>query len=592
MRNRIKPKHKKNLEDTMCKRGLGIFVITITAVFCFVACSILQNDSFDILITNGKIINGTGNPWFYGDVGIKDNTIIAIGNLSGETAATVIDAEGLVVAPGFIDMHTHCDDGLGESSSNANLNYLIQGTTTVRTGSCGSGTYKIAETKAAWEKQGIGTNAVLLVGNIPIREKILGDEQSRAPTPEEIKQMQELVQQAMHEGAWGISTGLEYGGYNEVVTTEEVIAITEPVAEYDGVYTSHMRDEAAKILDAIKETIRIGEATGVPVNCTHIKATGKNNWGLMGDAVKLINEARARGIMVTADQYPFIQGAPIEFITELVDIPKDMAPFAELRNEIRTREISQVEREQKRHKYVEELQKALKDPEKRTRIKEATYEKRTENPSAVARWGWHDFRIKVADNNAHLVDQMLVDIIEEQNRDGFDVVADLIIDEPDILFASGSQSEEDMRHAMVQNWVMVSSDGGAYPLIKESDPPQRNHPRDFSSQAIVLRKFVREENLLTLEDAVRKMTSLPAQFLKMKDRGVLLEGYKADITIFNPETVQDKATYANAHQYATGIEYVIVNGKVSVNKGKFNGSLNGKVLLKPRQQVKKSQKNS
>jgi N-acyl-D-aspartate/D-glutamate deacylase len=567
----------------MYQRATGLFGIAAIAIFSFIACSNLQNDSYDILILNGKIVNGTGNPWFYGDVGIRDSSIVAIGDLSDKTAATVIDAEGLIVSPGFIDMHTHCDDrGLGEPSSNANLNYLIQGTTTVRTGSCGSGTYKIAETKKAWENRGIGTNAVLLVGNIPIREKIMGDDQQRAPTQTEVRQMQELVRKAMQEGAWGISTGLEYGGYNKVVTTEEVIAITHPVAEFDGVYTSHMRDEAALMLDAIKETIRISEETGVPVNCTHIKATGKLNWGLMREAVNLINEARACGIPVTADQYPYLQGSPIGFITELVDIPDDMKPFAELRKKLWDREFSENEREQIRQQYVRELQNALRDPDKRDQLRASTYEDRPENPSAVARWGWQDFRIKVALENHHLVDRMLLDIIQEQNRDGFDVVADLILDEPDILFASGSQSEEDMRHAMVQDWVMVSSDGGALPIVQDTDKPVRGHPREFGSQTIVLRKFVREENLLTLENAVRKMTSLPAQYLKMNDRGLLVEGYKADVTIFNPETVRDNATYDNAFKYATGVEYVIVNGKVSVDKGKFNGALNGKVLLKPK----------
>jgi len=564
----------------MCKRSFGEFVIALIAACFFFACSNSQSGRFDILIKNGKIVNGSGNPWFYGDVGIKDNTIVAIGDLIGETAATIIDAEGLVVSPGFIDMHTHCDDGLNRSDSNANLNYLIQGTTTVRIGACGAGTNKIAETKAAWEKQGIGTNAVLLVGDGPVRRAAMGDDLLRSPTPEEIEHMQELVRQAMREGAWGISTGLEYGGSNKVVTTEEVIAITQPVAEFEGIYTSHIRDEAALILDAIKETIRIGEETGVPVNVTHIKATGKYNWGLMKDAIQLIKDARARGVMVTADQYPFIQGAPIDFITGLADIPADMEPLAKLRKKMRSREISDEERKQVRQQYVVELQQALKDPAKRECIKESTYEKRLENPSSVARWGWQDFRIKVADKNAHLVDKMLVDIIKEQNRDGFDVVADLIIDEPDILFAAGSQSDDDMRYAMQQDWVMVSSDGSALPIVKDMEKPVRGHPRPFSSQAIVLRKYVREENLLTLENAVRKMTSLPAQFLKMKDRGLLLVGYKADVAIFNPETVRDNATYDNARQYATGVEYVIVNGKISVDKGKFNGSLNGKVLLK------------
>jgi len=217
----------------------------------------------------------------------------------------------------------------------------------------------------------------------------------------------------MREGAWGISTGLEYGGYDKFVTTEEVIALTQPVAQIDGIYNSHIRDEAARILDAVRETIRIGEEKGVPVNVSHIKVTGKQNWGLMKNTVQLINEARARGVMVTADQYPFVQGAPIDFITELLDLPEDMEPFAKLREKIWNREISDDEREQTRQQYVAELQQALKDPSKRNRIKESTYEERPDNPSAVARWGWQDFRIKVADKNAQLVDKMLVDIIQE-----------------------------------------------------------------------------------------------------------------------------------------------------------------------------------
>ena len=574
------PKNNRIKEETMYKKGLGVFVIVLAAVFCFAAGKTVQEGGFDILIKNGKIINGTGNPWYYGDIGIIDDKIVEIGNLSGKEASLVIDAKGLVVSPGFIDMHTHCDRGLGEPGSNANLNYLMQGTTTVRTGSCGSGTYKIAETKEAWERQGIGTNAVLLVGHNPVRRAAMGEEQLRSPAPEEVKNMQELVRQAMREGAWGISTGLEYGGYDKFVTTEEVIEVTKAVAEFGGVYTSHIRDEASRILDAIKETIRIGEETGVPVNVTHIKATGKYNWGLMKDAIQLIKDARARGVMVTADQYPFIQGAPIGSITSLIDVPANMEPLAELRRTMRNRQLSAGERKQARQEYVKELQKALADSTKRELLKQSTYEKRPDNPSSVARWGWQDFRFKVSEKNAHLVNRPFVDVIEEQKRDGFDVVADLILDEPGILFAAGSQSDDDMRHAMQQEFVMVSSDGGALPPVKETDKPVLGHPRQFSSQAIILRKYVREENLLTLEAAIRKMTSLPAQYIKMDDRGLLLEGYKADITIFNPDTVRDNASWDNAYQYATGVEYVIVNGKISVDKGKFNGALHGKVLLK------------
>jgi N-acyl-D-aspartate/D-glutamate deacylase len=229
---------------------------------------------------------------------------------------------------------------------------------------------------------------------------------------------------------------------------------------------------------------------------------------------------------------------------------------------------------------VEELQKALSDERTRERIRQSTYEIREADPSSVARWGWQDFRIKVAVKNAPLLEKTLDEIIEEQNRDGFDIVADLILDEPDMLFASASQSPDDMRHALVQDWVMIASDGEGFPTMDESAAPVRAHPRSFASQSIALRKFVREERLLTLGDAIRKMTSLPAQFLGMKDRGLLLEGFKADVAIFDPETVRDNATYADARKYATGVQYVIVNGRISIENGNHRGALNGRVLLK------------
>ena len=235
-----------------------------------------------------------------------------------------------------------------------------------------------------------------------------------------------------------------------------------------------------------------------------------------------------------------------------------------------------------RARFVAALQAALRDPAARERLRHSTYEQRLDNPSAVARWGWQDFRIKVAVANAHLLEKNIAELVEEEGRDGFDIVADLILSEPDMLFAAASQSPDDMRHAMVQDWVMISSDGITAPATGPGEPPTRAHPRSFASQSIALRKFVREEKLLTLEDAVRKMTSLPAQLLDMKDRGLLLEGYKADIAVFDPETVRDNATYDNARQYATGVRYVVVNGQVSVTDGAFNGTLAGKVLLKPR----------
>ena len=300
----------------MFKRWLIIFSTLIMAFSSFNVCSIGGKGKFDILIKNGKIVDGTANPWFYGDIGITGDTIAEIGDLTGKTAAKTIDARGLVVSPGFIDLHTHCDRGLGEPDSNVNLNYLIQGTTTVVTGSCGGGTFKIAETKDKWEKQGIGTNAVHLIGHATVRRAVMGME-PREPTSEELEKMQSIVRQAMKEGAWGMSTGLEYipGRY---ATTEEIIAITKVVGEFGGVYASHMRYETDRVLEAIKETIRIGEETGVRVDTSHFKVMGKNLWGLlMKDAVKLINDARARGIYYVADMYPYDQagGCPLISIT-------------------------------------------------------------------------------------------------------------------------------------------------------------------------------------------------------------------------------------------------------------------------------------
>lgn len=561
----------------MNKRWLTVFITLVLLVFSLTACTKKGVEEFDILIKNGTIVDGTGNPLFLGDIGITGDTIVEVGDLSGKAAVKTIDAEGLVVSPGFIDMHTHCDGGLGRVDSNANLNYLSQGVTTVVTGNCGGGTFKITETKAKWEEQGIGTNAVMWVGFGTVREAVMKVE-PRAPTSEELDKMKSILRQAMQEGAWGMSTGLEYipDRYSK---TEEVIAMTSVVGEFDGVYSSHMRDECAPV-KGIEETIRISEETGVRVNIAHFKVCGKDYWGLMmKDAVKVVNEARARGIYITADQYPYVQSAPIGVIMSILRIPRDMEPLAELRGKMRSRDLDEAERKNFRKQYMDELRKALDDESKREQIRKMTVEGLPHDPSAVAMWGWHNETILIADKNTHLMGKNISDLAKEQNRDAFDIVVDLVLDEPDMLYSGGSMSEDDLQYALKQDWVMVSSDGGASPIKKEDDEPRRGHPRGYGSQTKVLRKYVREEKLLTLEDAIRKMTALPASFLQMKDRGLLKKGYKADVVIFDSETVRDNSTYADSRQYPTGIESVIVNGKMSIENSKFNDTLNGKVLL-------------
>jgi len=295
-----------------------------------------QGKDFDLLVINGKVIDGTGNPWFYGDIGIIGDTIAEVGDLKGKSAGTVIDAQGKAVCPCFIDMHTHCDSGLGAASTNVNLNYLTQGVTAVVTGNCGSGTYKIAETKAAWEKNGIGSNAVMLVGFGTLRTEALGVE-DRKPTPEELDKMKTLMKQGMEEGAWGLSTGLQYIP-DRYADTEEVIAITRIVRDYGGIYTSHQRDEEAHLVEAVEETIRIGRETGVRVNSAHFKCAGKDNWGIMEEAVKAINKARAEGVYITADMYPYDKAATTPLLA-IFNSPKDWEDFKGFKEKIQDESI-------------------------------------------------------------------------------------------------------------------------------------------------------------------------------------------------------------------------------------------------------------
>ncbi len=562
----------------MFKRWLTIIVSLVVLVFSCLACTKKEAKKFDLLITNGKIVDGTGSPGFSGDIGIIGDTIVEMGELSGKAAVRTIDAQGKVISPGFIDLHTHCDSGLGSVESNVNLNYLTQGVTTVVTGNCGgSVSLKVAETKTKWEEQGIGTNAVFLVGHGTIRRAVMGTE-PREATDEEIEKMKAILRQSMEEGAWGISTGLEYvpGLYAK---TEEVIDLAKVVSEFGGVYSNHKRSEREYVREAVEETIRIGEEGNLRVDISHLKLCGKNYWGLMGDVLKLINDARNRGIYITADMYPY-NTASSGPISSFIGFPEDMEPLTGLRKKMRDRNLSKEERGKFKEQYMGELEKALSDPSKRAQIKEATSLGLPlglhHRPSAFARWGWDSFPVVITKKNTHLLGKVISELAEEQNRDPFDIVEELFLDEKDELhLATGAMSEDDMKLAMKEDWLMFSSDGSAQ--VFDSERPV--HPRNYGSFPRVFRKYVREEGVMIMEDAVRRMTSLPASFLQMKDRGQLTKGYKADIVIFDSETIRDNATHADSRLYSTGIEYVIVNGNISIENGKYNDSLAGKLLL-------------
>ena len=558
----------------MFKRSLTILAVITVIVFSCLVCTKKEVEKFDILITNGNIVDGTGSPGFSGDIGIIGDTIVEIGDLSGKAANKTIDAQGLAVSPGFIDMHTHCDSGLGQPETKANLNYITQGVTTAVTGNCGgSVSLKVAETKSKWEKQGIGTNAVFQVGHGTIRRAVMGME-PREATDEEIEKMQAILRQAMEEGAWGMSTGFEYvpGLYANI---EEVIALGKVVSEFGGIYSTHKRSEREYVREALKDNFQIGKESGVRVNISHLKLCGKNYWGLMKDVVKLINDARAEGIYVVADMYPYNMAATNR-LTNTFNFPENMEPLAELKKKMRDRNLPKEEREKSREQYMDELEKALADKSKRAQIKEATVVGWPNRPSGIATWGWDSYAIVHAKKNTHLIGEVISDLAEEQKRDPFDILVGFFKEEgDDMILSGGALSEDDMKLAMKEDWLMFSSDGSALAY----DPERPVHPRNYGSFPRVLRKYVREEGVMTMEDAVRRMTSLPASLLQMKDRGQLVRGYKADIAIFDPETVRDNATYADSHQYSTGIEYVIINGNISIENGKYNDSLAGKLLL-------------
>lgn len=545
---------------------------------------------FDIIIKNGKIIDGSGNPWYSAAVGIKGNTIAAIGNLTQRTAMDTIDARGLVVCPGFIDVHTHCDRGLGNPGTTANINFITQGVTTVVTGNCGSGSFQFAETCKQWEDIGIGTNAVMLVGFGTIRTAVMGVD-VRSPTQEELDRMKSILRQAMTEGAWGLSVALQYIP-DRFATTEEVIAMTEVVDEFGGVLNSHQRSEEVEVVAAVKETIHIGQETGVRVNASHLKASGKNNWGMLRDVASLIDTARDRGVYVTADLYTYPQCVYSPLVM-VFNVPDEMEPLSKLvdmidyyyilrrmgisaEDYVKTGKPKPMPRSVLLERYADTLADALNEDTNREQIRALTLEGAPDKLNWVPMFGWDSFTIVESKKHPHLIGRIISDIAREQGRESFDLAAELLIEEKnDLIISVFAMSEEDISFALKQDGVMVGSDSGAAPFR----PGTKGHPGSFGTFARVLRKFVREENLLSIENAIRKISSLPAQFLGMKNRGLVLEGFKADIVIFNPETVRDNSTYMDSHQLSSGIEYVLINGKVSIEKGRYNNTLNGKVLL-------------
>ena len=499
---------------------------------------------FDILIKNGTIVDGTGNPAFHADVAIKDGYIIAIGRLDGVRAGHVIDADGRVVVPGFIDVHTHTDRLI--DSEPGVLNYLLQGVTTVVGGNCGGSRYPLRDLFQSVEQNGIAINFASLIGHNTIRREVMGAS-DRSPTRQELERMQELVRQEMKAGGIGFSVGLGYvpGRYS---TTEEVIALTREIAPFGGVFATHMRDQGTHIQEAIEESVRIGREAGVPVQISHIKLATEDVWGEYQRIREPVEGAQREGLDVYLDQYPYTatsSGFGSSFPGWAVSGGNDS------------------------------LALRLQDPDNYKKIKKHIIQRRLISQKGINKLEM----IYVSRNRNHkeYEGKNLAEILELQDKkktisNGADLIIEMQkTDRPSGVFFQ--MAEEDVKSLMQISYNMIGSDGGIQ--IPGKGVP---HPRSYGTFPRVLGRYVRQWNTLSLPDAVRKMTSLPAQAMGFHDRGVLRTGMAADIVVLNPDEIIDTATFPEPHQYPDGIPYVIVNGKLTVDQGEWTEARSGSIL--------------
>lgn len=533
--------------------------------------------AFDIVILNGHVIDGTGSPWYAADVGIRNGRVAAIGRLADAAAKQEIDASGRVVAPGFIDM-------LGQSELTALVDphlpsKIFQGITTEITGEGGSAAplndtivkadrvdYDHLKLTPDWrtfaqyfarvEKQGLGINMAHYVGATQVRRMVLGDE-DKQPTAADLERMKALVREAMEQGAVGVSTSLQYPPA-PYAKTEELIALATEAAKYGGIYATHMRSEAGAVLEALDEAIRIGREAKIPVEIWHVKAAGKRNWGRMKDIVAKIDGARRAGVDITADTYAY----PAWFNSFSAFIP----PWAHAGGD-------------------EKLLERLKDPQARDRIR-----KDMRSPDDR---GWDNEWQEIPGPEAVLIGAVqnpelkslqgktLAEVATLWNLDPIDTVFEILIKDHVFTYvAVFGMSEPDVALAVAQPWVSFNNDSqGTAPtgLLGQEHP----HPRAYGTFPRVFRKYVREDKLLSLEEAIRKMTALPAQKMRLADRGVLKAGMWADVVVFDLDQIADKATFAQPNQLSVGMDYVLVNGVPVIAGGKATNALPGKVLRGP-----------
>lgn len=492
----------------------------------------------DVLLRGGTIYDGAGGEPLVGDVAIHDQKIVAVGKFETSQVGLTIDCTGKLVCPGFVDLHNHSDRQVVKRETRSVVNFLMQGCTTIVTGNCGAGPVDVAEYIRKMEAAGVGVNVAHLLPQGSLREEVLGSA-LREPSADELKEMLQLADKAMRDGAWGMSTGLIYVP-SSYAQTDELISIAKVVAKHDGIYASHIRNENVKVLAAVDEAMRIGREAGCPVHISHFKSSGREAWGLVREAARQIEKARQAGEVVTADQYPYIASSTSLGAT-LIPTWARAGGDKEL--------LKRLEDKTQGERIRTAMAATLKNRDDGAAIQIARFRKRPE---------WAGLR--------------LAEIAKRENKTALETAL-YITQNGGASIVNFSMNEDDVRHIMRIPWVATASDGRAY--VPGADKP---HPRNYGTFPRKLGYYAMKENVLPLAQAVRSMTGLPAKILRMKDRGFLKPGQAADVVVLNPKELRDRATFAEPHQYCSGVVYVFVNGGMAVSKGTPTGARYGKPL--------------
>lgn len=539
---------------------------------------------YDMIVEGGSVVDGYGRPATRADLAIKDEKIVKIGKLQSESSDCKIDASGKIVAPGFIDMHAHSDFTL--LANPFSYSKIHQGITTEVVGNCGMsmapfdrrrledvqqylGAFLFGQ-RYAWdwstleeffqtlERRKIGVNVVHLIGHGTVRTSVMGFE-PRAPTDTELRAMKSLVTQGMKDGAAGMSSGLIYPP-GSFAGSSELVELGKVVSQFHGIYTSHMRSESDKLLDSMRETISIAEQARLPAHISHLKAVGKRNWGRSLQALELIDGARQRGLDVSADQYPYPAGSSV--------LRQTLPPWS-------------------LEGGTDALVKRLRDNSARTKIRHdietntlsVTYETSAGWENVIDSCGLENIILSYTEHrpDKHLEGKSLAQMSKETGKDPYDITFDIVANDPNAIMVDFYAHDEDLERIIRHPEVLICTDMWT---VAPQGPVTGGtpHPRAYGSFARVLSKYVREKGILSLEQAIHRMTGKTAKRVGVPDRGIISEGAYADLTIFDPETIQDTATFESPAQYPSGISHVIVNGKIAVENGKHTGTAAGKVL--------------